>query len=74
MNDTPDQQSKFRTKNKFEINYDLRSMYKTNSQTRFKSTTLKSSLCNYSDVYIVVKWTITDSNTGTAAAPDNRNK
>ena len=35
---------------------------------------LRSSLCDYSDVYILVKGTITFLNTGTAAAPDNRNK
>ena len=35
---------------------------------------LKSILCNYSDAYILVKGTITVSNTGTAAAPNNRNK
>ena len=35
---------------------------------------LKSSLCNYSDAYILVKGTITVNNTGTAAAPTNRNK
>ena len=34
---------------------------------------LKSSLCNYSDAYIV-KGTITILNTGRAAAPNNRNK
>ena len=35
---------------------------------------LKSSLCDYSDAYILVKGTITVNNTGTAAAPNNRNK
>ena len=35
---------------------------------------LKSSLCDYSDAYIHVKGTVTIPNTGTAAAPDNRNK
>ena len=33
-----------------------------------------SNLCNYSDAYIHVKWTITVPNTGTAAAPNIRNK
>ena len=31
----------------------------TNSQFKFKTTLLKSSLCNYSDAYILVKETIT---------------
>ena len=35
---------------------------------------LRSSLCDYSDAYISVKETITVENTGTAAAPNNRNK
>ena len=35
---------------------------------------LKSKLCNHSNAYIVVKRTLTVSNTGTAAAPNNRNR
>ena len=35
---------------------------------------LKSSLGEYSDAYILVKGAITVNNTGTAAAPSNRNK
>ena len=35
---------------------------------------LKSSLCDYSDVYILVKETITINDTGRAAAPNNRDK
>ena len=34
---------------------------------------LKSSLCDYSDAYIIIKGTITVNNTGTDAAPNNRN-
>ena len=44
------------------------------SQTKFKNSMLKSSLSDYSDAYILVKVTITVSNTGTAATPNNRNK
>ena len=33
---------------------------------------LKSSLCDYSDAYILVRGTITVENTGTAAVPNNR--
>ena len=43
-------------------------------QIKFKSTMLKSSLCDFSDAYILVKGTITVNNRGTAAAPNNRNK
>ena len=35
---------------------------------------LKGSLCDYSDAYIHFKGTKTILNTGTAAAPNNRNK
>ena len=35
---------------------------------------LRSSLCDYSDAYILVKGNISVNNTGTAAAPTNRNK
>ena len=34
---------------------------------------LRSSLCDYSDVYILVKGTIIVTNTGIAAVPNNRN-
>ena len=33
--------------------------YKPNNQIRFKTSMLRSNLCDYSDVYIVVKGTIT---------------
>ena len=48
--------------------------YNTNSQVKFKTTTLKPSLCDYSDAYILVKVTITVANMGTSAAHNNRNK
>ena len=35
---------------------------------------ITSRLCDHSDTYILVKGTITVSNTGTAAVPNNRNK
>ena len=72
---TANQPSKFRTKNWVEINddsggvYNTNSQIKSNSQIKFKTVVLKSILCDYSDVYIVVKMTITVSYT-TAAAND----
>ena len=33
--------------------------YKTNKQIRFKTSMLRSDLCDYSDAYIAVKGTIT---------------
>ena len=65
------QPSKFRTKNWVEINDEPRGGYNVNSQIKFKTTML---VCDYSDAYILVKGPITVDNTGTAAAPNNRNK
>ena len=42
-----------------EINDESRGTYNVNSQIKFKSTILKSSLCDYSDAYILVKGKIT---------------
>ena len=57
--DTSNQPSKFRTRNWVEINDESRGAYNVNSQIKFKTTMLKSSLCDYSDAYILVKGTIT---------------
>ena len=57
LDKTPNQPSKFRIKNWAEIN-DLHGMHNTNSQIRFKTSILKSSLCHYSDIYILVSGTI----------------
>ena len=68
------QPTKFRTKNWVEINDESKGGYNVNSQIKLKTTMLKFSLCDYSDAYILVKGTITVNNTGTDAAPNNRNK
>ena len=36
----------------------------TNSQIKFKTTIIKSSLCDYSDAYILLKGTITITGAG----------
>ena len=43
-------------------------VYNTNSDIRFKIKMLKSSLCDYSDIYILVKERITITGTGDDAA------
>ena len=48
--------------------------YSTVSQIKFKTSMIRSGLCDYSDAYILVRGTITVTNTRTAAAPTNRNK
>ena len=58
IDDTSNQPSKFRTRNWVEINDESRGAYNVNSQIKFKTTMLKSSLCDYSDAYILVKGTI----------------
>ena len=63
LDKTPNQPSKFRTKNWVEINDESRGTHDEVNQIRFKSSVLRSSLCNYSDVYILVKGTITVANT-----------
>ena len=75
IDETPNQPSKFRTKNWVEINDESRGAYNDNSQIKFKTTMLKSSLCDYSDAYILVKGTINVNNTAAeGAAANNTNK
>ena len=50
--------SKFRTRNWLEINDEWRGTYNGN-EIKFKTTMLRSSLCDYADAYILVKGTIT---------------
>ena len=75
IDDASNQPSKFRTRNWVEINDESRGAYNVNSQIKFKTTMLKSSLCDYSDAYILVKGTISVNNTAAAgAAANNINK
>ena len=64
IDDASNQPSKFRTKNWVEINDESRATYNVNSQIKFKTTILKSSLCDYSDAYIIVKGKITITRAG----------
>ena len=58
LHSKPNQQFKFRTKKWVEINDNSRGLYNTNSQIKFESSMLKSSLCEYSYAYILGKATI----------------
>ena len=62
-----DNPTKFRTRNCVEINYESRGNY-ANSDIRFKTTMLRSNLCDYADSYTLVKGTITITGAGDAAA------
>ena len=52
------QPSKFKTRNWVEINDESRGTY-TSNDIKFKTTMLRSNLCDYADVYILVRGTIT---------------
>ena len=77
IDDASNQPSKFRTKNWVEINDESRGTCNVNSQIKFKTTMLKSSLWDYSDAYILVKGTITINGAGAdvgARQADERHK
>ena len=59
LDNTTNQASKFRTKKWIETNDDSGGTYSTNSQIKFKTLMLKSTLCGYIDAYILLKGTIT---------------
>ena len=76
LESTSDNLSKFRTRNWVEINDESKGNY-TNCDIRFKTTMLRSNLCDYADSYILVKGTITITGAGDDAAArraDERNK
>ena len=58
LDNTPNRPTKLRTKNWIEINDDARRTYVINVQIKFKTSMLKSRLCDYSDAYILVIGTI----------------
>ena len=75
LDDASNQPSKFRTKNWVGINHESRGTYNVNSQIKFETAMLKSSLCDYSDAYILVKEILTVNNTAAADAnANNTNK
>ena len=70
------QPSKFRTRNWVEINDESRETY-TSIDVKFKTTMLRSNLCDYADSYVLVKGTITITGAGdddAAKRLDERNK
>ena len=77
IDDASNQPSKFKTKNWVEINDESRGTYNVNGQIKFRTTMLKSSLCDYSDPYVLVKGKITITGAGDDAAArqaDERDK
>ena len=72
LDNTPNQATKFRTKNWVELNDESHGTYNTNNQIRFKTSMLWTSLCDYRDAYILVKGNITVANTAAAGADANK--
>ena len=69
---TSNQPSKFRAKNWVEINDQSSGTYSVERQIIFKtSIILRSSLCDYSDVNMLVKGNISVNNTAAADANEN---
>ena len=58
LDSTPNQPTKCRIKNFFELNDGARGTYNTNSQIKFKTSMLRSILCDYSDAVTLVSGTI----------------
>ena len=72
LDNTSNQPSKFRTKKLgWHTNDDACGTFNTTSEIKFKTTMLKSNLCDYSNAYILVKGTISVANT--AAVDVNAN-
>ena len=75
LNDESNKPSKFKTSNWVEINDEAKGTYSPNKQIKFKTSMLRSSLCDYGDAYILVKGNITVNNTAAdGAAANNTNK
>ena len=71
LNSESNQPSKFSTRNWVEINDEARGEYFPDKKIRFKTSMLRSILCDYSDAYIFVKGNITVNNTASAGAAAN---
>ena len=75
FNDGSNKPSKFRTRNWVEINDEAGGTYSHNKQIKFKTSMLRSSLCDYSDAYILAKGNITVNYTAAdGASANNTNK
>ena len=76
LDNESNQPSKFRAKNRVEINDQSRGTY-TGSHIKFMTTMLRSDLCDYADAYTLVKGRITITGVGDNAdsrRADERNK
>ena len=72
LDNAPNQLSKLRTKSQVEIDDESHGTYNTNCQIKFKSSMLKSILCDYKRWIYTCEWNYKISNTGAPANPNNR--
>ena len=61
LGNIPDKVTRFITKEWIEVHDQSGETYNTNKQTRFKTSMLRSDLCDFSDAYIVFKGIVTVS-------------
>ena len=61
LDSIPDKVPRSVTKKWIEVHDQSGEMYNTNKQIRFKTTMLRSNLCDFNDAYIVVKGIVTVS-------------
>ena len=52
LDSTQNEPSKSRTRNWVEVNDQSRGTYNASNQIKFKTSMIKSNLCNYNDAYI----------------------
>ena len=71
LDNTPNQLFKFKTKNWVEVNDESQGTYSKDNQFRFKTSFLTSSLCDYSDEYILDKGVIAVRNTAAQGQANN---
>ena len=74
---TPDEVLRFITKKWIEVHdqsANAEDRYKPSKQIRFKTSTVRSDLCDFSDVYIVIKGDITLTKTDGRGLIDIRNR
>ena len=73
LDNAPNQPTKFKTKNWIEINDYTRETYNKDKEIKFKTSMLKSSLCDYNDAYILFKGTTKIEPVAPPAANPNNN-
>ena len=77
LDKTQNEPCKFRKRNWVEVNDESRGMFKVSNQIKFKTSMIRSDLCDYSGTYILASGTITITGAGAddaAKQADERNE